>query len=74
MEDISNRKIFADTLVSFLAWLSVTLLLAAILWWATGFITFSNPSWRGPIIGSLSGVGAYLIASFIGRRRNAQRT
>jgi hypothetical protein len=37
MDDVRNRQIFIDTLVSVLMWMAVAIL-AVFLWWASGFL------------------------------------
>ena len=70
MQDISNRQIFIETLVSVLMWIAIAVPLAVLLWWVSGFLPI--PDRFRPSLGALAGVGAFLVLKFINRRRSVQ--
>ena len=66
--EISNRQIFLDSVMSISIWLVIALVLAVLLWWASSFL--SVPDRGRPSVVGLAGVLVYLALRFIKRSGN----
>ena len=71
MDDISNRQIFIDTLVSILISVAVVVPLGVLLWWVSGLSPIPD-RFRASVVGGLAGASSVVILGFIRRRRNAK--